>query len=353
MAANRVRMIDVARAAGVSRTTASFVLNGREASIPEETRERVRVAAAEMGYRPHSTALALATGRTHRIGIILNEPASFRNEDRYFTGILRGITDGALCHNYNLLLHSARYADWRDLHDDLLSGASDGSLLVGRYMNDELTPALLEVGHPCVCISYHIEHPRCCAVDCDNEQGAYMAIRHLLDLGHRQIALLHPGDEVSWGRERRLGAMRAITEAGLSQDCLYVYSWQETSRPSFEWVDAARDALAKRVPRVTAVLCCEEARAVRLAEAMPESGLKVPEDIAVISFNSTDLSARARPPLTSVWQPLEEIGEAAVGMLVDLIEQRTPVNPVRRFPMRLDVRQSCGSRQHPDAGIGI
>src|SRR5579862_8320177 len=269
MLAKRVRMIDVARAAGVSRTTASFVLNGREASIPEETRERVRLAAEEMGYRPHSTALALATGRTHRIGIILNEPASFNREDRYFTNILRGVTAGALRYNYNLLLHSAQYADWRALRDDLLSGASDGSLLVGRYMNDELTPALLAIGHPCVCISYHIDHPRCCAVDCDNEQGAHLATRHLLEQGHRRIAFLYPGDEMSWGRERRGGAMRAVSEAGLPADCLQIYSWEETGLPSPHWIESLQSSLLNSAPRVTAVLCCEEARAVGLSEALP------------------------------------------------------------------------------------
>src|SRR5579862_1601604 len=131
MLAKRVRMIDVAQAAGVSRTTASFVLNGRSASIPEETRQRVRATAEQMGYLRHATATALATGRTHRIGIILNERESFRTEDQYFGKILKGATLGALRHNYNLLLHSAQYADWRAQRDDILSGASDGSLLVG------------------------------------------------------------------------------------------------------------------------------------------------------------------------------------------------------------------------------
>src|SRR5205085_10823408 len=105
--ARRVRRIAVALAAGVSRTTASFVLNGREAAIPEETRERVIAAATRMGYRPNASAMELATGRTRRIGIILNNPDLFGSGDMYYSEVLGGITRGALTRNYNLLLHCA------------------------------------------------------------------------------------------------------------------------------------------------------------------------------------------------------------------------------------------------------
>src|SRR5579871_692338 len=121
MPPSRVRMIDVARAAGVSRTTASFVLNGRDASIPDETQERVRCAAQRLGYRPHDGARSLATGRTNRIGILLNEPDNFSAADPYFVNTLKGVTLGALQHDFNLLLYSAHYPDYRALCDGLLS----------------------------------------------------------------------------------------------------------------------------------------------------------------------------------------------------------------------------------------
>src|ERR1051325_11439462 len=98
MAAHRVRMIDVAKAAGVSQTTASFVLNNLDVSIPVETRERVLQAAREMGYRPHAGARALATGRTHRLGLVLNESESFRAADTYFVDVIGGIIHGAVQH---------------------------------------------------------------------------------------------------------------------------------------------------------------------------------------------------------------------------------------------------------------
>src|SRR5581483_9377075 len=343
MPSRRVRMIDVAQAAGVSRTTASFVLNGRDAGIPPETQQRVLLAARQLGYRPNATALALVTGRTHRIGIVLNEPESFRANDLYFSNVLAGVTSGAVCHNYNLLLHSAHYPDWQALYADILSGASDGTLLIGRYASDQLTPALLDTDVPVVCISYQIDHQRCYAVDCDNEEGAYLAFRHLIDLGHRQFAFFYPGHSVSWGCERYLGALRALDEASLPSDALHVYEWPETALPSLKWVHSAISFLQSVRPRPTALVCCEEARALHLVERLPGAGVRVPDDLAVVSFNSTELSALARPSLTSIWQPLKEIGAAAVDMLIDLIEERDVPQRCRRFPVSLHVRESSGT----------
>src|SRR5579871_877850 len=212
MSIRRVRMIDVAAAAGVSRTTVSFVLSGRDAGIPQETKQRVLRLARQMGYRHNDAALALATGRTRRLGIVLNDPASFVGADSYVAHILSGVYHGALGCDYNLLMHTARCADWHTLYGEILSGAADGTLLIGRFEKDELTPALLEAGAPVVCVSYQIAHPGCCFVDCDNEQGGYLAVKHLIEQGHTQIGFFYPGETLSWGRERLSGARRAVSE---------------------------------------------------------------------------------------------------------------------------------------------
>jgi len=335
-------MSDVAEAAGVSRTTASFVLNGRHAGIPLATQQRVLKAARELEYRPNSSARALATGRTHRIGIVLNTPESFSARDAYFTEVLAGIVSSAPRYDYNLLLHTAHYKDWRALELDILSGSADGVILVGRYASDELTAALLDAEFPTVCTSYSIDHPRCHSVDCDNEMAAFLSIEHLVGLGHRDIAFFYPGHDISWGRERLAGAHRAIEALQLKPENLHLFAWSETERPSLEWCYAAIEFLKTQTPSPTAIVCCEEIRAQRLAELLPENGLRVPEDIAMISFNSTEVSARANPPLTSVSQPLQKIGAAAMEMLVTLIEHSETVERCRRFPVSLDIRESCG-----------
>ncbi len=340
MARKRVRMIDVAAAAGVSPTTASFVLNGRHHSIPAATRHRVEAAAKQLGYCPHSTARALATGRTNRIGVVLNTPESFSVRDAYFRDILSGILRAAPSYDCNLLFHTANYADWYALGRDIRGGSTDGIILVGRYADDGLTVSLLDAEFPTVCVSYHVDHPCCHSVDCDNVHAARLAVRHLIELGHRDIAILYPGVSVSWGRERLEGARQALAEAGLSPSSLRQIEWLENALPSVEWCDMVARQLAAMRTDITAVVCCEEARANYLTEMLPKYGVRLPDDMSLVSFNSTELSEHANPPLTSLRQPLEEIGQAAVDMAVALINGDTTQDRIHRLPVELDIRGS-------------
>ena len=340
-------MVDVAAAAGVSPTTASFVLNGRGSSIPVGTRQRVLDTARELEYTPNSSARALATGRTNRIGIVLNTPDSFGTRDAYFAQILSGIVAAASRFNCNVLLHTARYSDWRELESDILSGSSDGVILVGRYASDVLTRALLDAEFPTVCTSYNIDHPRCYSVDCDNEAAARIAVNHLYECGHRNLVLFYPGEDISWGQERRRGARSAADNLVQDGVDLQEFTWTETELPTLEWCRSAIAFLKSRPVTPTGIVCCDEIRARTLLEMLPEHGMSVPEDVALVSFNSTEISARAHPPMTSVFQPLQEIGGAAVEMLVSLIDGQ-PGEKDRRLPVVLHRRMSCGAESEAD-----
>lgn len=339
MAARRVRIRDVAAAAGVSATTTSFVLNGRDKHIPQATRQRVLDAASRMGYRPNASARALATGRTQRLGVVLNTPYSLLAQSTYHTGILAGILGRAPQQNYNLLIYAAQYPDWRLLYEEILSGASDGVLLVGRNQGTGLTSALLDAGFPTVCLSYRSAHPDCCFVDCDNEAGAWEAARHLLANGYRRLLLDYPGETMSWGTERRQGVERALAEAGLPASNLTLVTWNDA--PLSEQIEAhIAFCVHSAAQAPTAVITCDELRGQMLAEILPLHGLRVPDDIGIVTFNSTEISARTRPPLTSVGQPLGAIGAAAVEMLARLISKEQSMPCELRFPMTLDVRAS-------------
>lgn len=341
MAAGRVRLRDVAEAAGVSLTTASFVLNNRCASIRPETQKRVLHAAERLQYRPHLSARALATGKTRRIGIVLNQPESFSTRDTYFNEIVEGIIQRATEHDRNLLLLSAHYPEWSMLLADITGGAVDGVLQISRFVSDELTPALLDAGFPLVCVSFHTDHPATLSVDCDNVAGGSIAAEHLLELGHRDIAVLYPGDELSWGAERLEGIRLAMAEAGMDISPDRIRKWDERTLPSEDWVADAIRWFVNLQPRPTAIICCDEIRARMLAEMLPGAGVRVPQDVSIISFNSTEISERCTPPLTSVCQPLAEIGRAAVDMLLARVRRQPIHEPIVRFPMHLDVRESC------------
>src|SRR5579862_4297829 len=210
----RINSHDVARKAGVSQSAVSLVLSGRKNTrISDETRLRILDAAQQLNYSPNSVARALVTGKTHRISIVPNHPNSFGDRGTYYTTVLAGVMAGALECDYNVLLHSAHHPDWQSLRNEILNGAADGVLLVGRNADDELTASLLEARFPTMCVSFHPDYPNFYSVDCDNIEGGRIAAQHLISLGHRHIAFVY-SNENSWSRDRRTGAMLAMDEAG-------------------------------------------------------------------------------------------------------------------------------------------
>ena len=337
----RITSHDVAKAAGVSQSAVSLVLSGRtDARIPDATRERVFAAARDLNYRPNSVARTLVTGRTHRIGIVASSPFAFVHPENYYREVLGGVMRGVLHCNQNLLFHSAQYPNDAALCADILSGGTDGVLLVGRERGDSLTNSLLDADFPTVCLSYIPNRPVFYAVDCENETGAHLAVTHLLELGHRRIGLTRTASPSSWQDEREAGAARAVAESGFVNAEIVFLSERDPDNALNLLAEVLR--LRAENPPLTALIFGDESAPQRLAESLPAHGIRVPEDFSVISFNSTPASERTRPPLTSIYQPLEEIAFAAVALLVDLIEGREPEPGVRRFPVRLDVRESTG-----------
>lgn len=340
---------DVARLAGVSQSTVSLVLNGHHERISETTRQRVLEAAQELNFSLNVTARALVTGRTHRIGLVPISPHAFHSWTGYYIEILAGVMQGIELTNYNLLTHSASYPDWCALYSDIISGASDGVLLVGRSASDPLTRRLQERRFPTVCISSHPQEGVCYAVDCDNVAGGRLAVEHLLALGHRRIAMLQFAGKDTWHQERAEGGRRAVREANLTEDSYMLLTpkdigCESVSPKTAEWIEALVRYLRESSPRITALILEDEVRARRFVEELPRYRIRVPDDLAIVSFDSTEVSERTNPPLTAVYQPLRQIGKTAAKMLIALIEGKEVLPGIRRFPVRLDVRHSCGAR---------
>ncbi len=359
----RVTSHDVARLAGVSQSTVSLVLNGRtDTRIPDATRQRVFEAARALNYTRNAAAHALLTGRTHRFGIVPIHPNAFADNGSYYGALTTSFIQGALRHNYNLLLHCVAHLHWEALYRDILSGSTDGVILIGRRADDPLTKALLEAGFPVVCVSYQPDLPAFYSVDCDNEQGGYLAVKHLLELGHRRIAYLFARSEHTWEVQRYIGAQRAIAESNLPPESLLRLGAneknieqkegkQEGDEPSGdrdapltdERVVSLLEAHSRdRATRPTALVCPDDQQGERLIRQLLPRGIRIPDDIALVSYNSTEVCERTQPRQSSVWQPLMEIGHAAVDTLIDLFEGREVASGTRRFPMRLDVRESSG-----------
>lgn len=340
MIKRRISSHDVARRAGVSQSTVSLVMSGRAGTrIPAETQQRVLDAAQHLHYTINVAARALVTGRTNRLAVVPIHPGGLLDRGMYYGQILNGITLGALNANHNLLLHSANYPGWHALQGDILNGSSDGALLLGRKPDDPLTQALLDAGFPTVCISYYTSHPDCVAVDCDNIAGGRIALQHLLECGHRSLAFFAPTHDGTWVGKRRQGAEDALRDFGLDPNAMLLLG-EEFSDENADWPERLVACLRAASPAPTGLFCNEESQARVLVEALEGLGIRVPDDLAVVSFNSTELSARARPPITSVRQPLVEIGKEAVRLLRAIITGDEIEPGVHRLPVVLDVRAS-------------
>ncbi|MDX1934082.1 MAG: LacI family DNA-binding transcriptional regulator [Capsulimonadales bacterium] len=332
---------DVAVRAGVSRSTVSKVLNGRETDrIPPDTRQRVLQAARELNYVRNNRAHALVTGRTQRIGVALNHPDGFRRQGDYHRAVLEGVFAGAVECNHNLLFHAAHHPDWRALYTDIVGGSADGVLLVGSHPDDELAPALIESGFPAVFLSHtplardSEERLRCHVVDCDNVEAGRLVAAHLIQLGHRHIAFaieMSSPRITDWQHDRIHGIREFLDRSG-SQcrlDILFAQGATETVRQALRL-------------RPTALILTNDGISQEVLNGLQAQHIRVPQDMSVINFNSTENCRRATVPLTSVWQPLHEIGLCAMQRVVSILSGEIIEPEVTRFPVRLDVRQSTG-----------
>ncbi|HEY8974940.1 MAG TPA: LacI family DNA-binding transcriptional regulator [Burkholderiaceae bacterium] len=311
-------MVDVARAAGVSEMAASSALNGGRrgsARVSAETRERVLAAAQRLRYRPNATARALASQRTNAIGFVAN----FLGEEPnlYFLEVFSGVIQGAAMAGQTAAVFTL--GDWTEAATRIpafCDGRVDGLILLGpRLKGDHLawwpqhTPLVSVHADPLVSGMSNIES--------DDEAGAYELVRHMIAMGHRRI--LHvAGPAGMAGADRRIeGYQRAHAAAGLKPAAGHVVRAPIS-------VDGGREAmqqwLARRRGRAypDAVFGFNDAVAIGCVEALRARGLRVPEDISVAGYDH-NLMARA-VQLTTVRQPLHEMGRLAVEVLVRRIE---------------------------------
>jgi len=317
----------VAAAAGVSKTTAVFVLNDRpNFSIPEETRTRVQNAAKLLGYRRNGLAAALSHGKTGSIGIVVNIEAGQQDSElgaSYLLGVLLSATQAASAAGLRLTTIAYDVTN-PPPPDEVTDNRVDGLLLVG-IMDEAFTRAVYGTGFPCVTVGSGYALRR---VTADNAAGATQAVEHLISLGHRRIAYASPGLTRA-DRERRQGWLETMERHGLPSDGL-----EQDWEPLLEWIESqAPDA-------PTAVFCRNDSYAALLVPAARRKGIRVPEDLSVVGFDSGIIAEAME--LTSVRNPLPELTARAVEMLTGLIAGKE-VPELVTLPTKLNVRRSTAS----------
>lgn len=337
MRSSRVTLAEVARRAGVSRTTASFVLAGRtDMRISADAQDRVLAAAEELGYRPNLTARGLRAGVTGTIGLISDTIAT----TPYAGQVIRGALDAALKHD-RLLLVAETGGDAgveRRLVEEMLDRQVDAVLYGAMYTQEREPPAILR-DRPVVLLNCLAESFDAPSVIPDEFEGGQTAAQALLDAGHTTGIYAIGGrhrtkqtpDGVIAGRERMRGIEERLAAVGTGLEAVVECAWHG---PEYGY-DAVGELLADgRRPR--ALICLNDRVAFGAYQALHEDGLRVPDDVSVASFDDSDLASWLRPALTSVALPHYELGNLAATLLLEnRLEQQ-----VHRVSMPIRLRDS-------------
>jgi DNA-binding LacI/PurR family transcriptional regulator len=309
--ARRPSLEEVAERAGVSRATASRVVNGAT-FVNDELRERVEVAIRELGYQPNLSARALVTGRTDTIALVASEPDVRVFSDPFFGAILRGVTTEANAVDLQVMLLMAQDDHGLDrIRRYVRTGATDGVLLISEHLSDDPVPqALAEAGIPLVVGGRPASSlDRVPYVDNDNVHGGRLAARHLVRRGHQRIAILAGPDDMTASLDRLDGFRRELgprRDDDLVEHCDFT---RESGR-------AAMERLLARTPDVDAIFAASDLIALGALSVLKDAGRRVPDDVALVGFDDIPLAASVSPSLTTIRQDPIRQGRAMLRLLL-------------------------------------
>ena len=305
----RATMQDVAAQAGVSVSTVSKVLNGRY-GVASATSARVNEVIERLGYQASLVAQSLRNSRTNVIGVLVSDFEPFSVE------VLKGAADAIRGTGYELIAYSAggrvdEHVGWERRYLSRVMGTLvDGAVLV--------TPTVTDVSYdgPVVAVDPHTGRSSLPTLSADNLQGARAGVEHLLQLGHVRIGMVTGRPDLVSAQLREQGYRQALTEAGLGVDeALLRLGAFEASTAR----EAARELLALPEPP-TAIFACNDLSALATLEVAAELGIDVPGRLSVLGFDNVPESAMASPPLTTVQQPIRQMGHDALAMLIAVID---------------------------------
>ena len=327
----------VARRAGVSRATVSRVVNG-STTVAVAIREAVNQAVVELGYVPNQAARSLVTQRTETIALILPETANrVFSDDMFFPAVIRGVSSELEAADKQLVLMMAGSAASHDrVERYAMAGHVDGVMFASMHGADPLPGTLARLGMPVVCSGRPMSPPETPIpyVDVDHFGGVTAAVRHLLVTGHRRIATIAGPQDMVAGVDRLNGYRAAMTDAGLAEHTAIGDFTRESG------VRAMLQLVADD-PKLDAVFVASDMMAHGALQALRDAGRRVPEDVAVIGFDDFEISRYSDPPLTTVRQPIVDMGRTMARQMLGLVEGRTDVAEAVVLPTELVVRASA------------
>lgn len=334
----RPTIIDVARESGLSSSTVSLVIN-RSGYVRDATRKRVQDVIDRLEYHPSHSARRLASRTSGNIGFILTED-HFSQAEPFYTRIFLGTEFEARKHNYYILLTTIEphFKKNGNTPRFLLERNVDGVIIAGK-ISDKFVKYIQEIGIPVVLVDYELKHQHFSSVLIDNRRGATAAVRHLIECGHKDIAFVGGDIEHPSIAERFEGFKEAIAEAGLTLNNNLI-NVEEEDTGVVNGYNAMQRILERQKP--TAVFAANDAMAIGCMQLLKQSGVRIPEDAAIVGFDDIEMSSHTEPRLTTVRVFKEDMGKIAVQRMVEIIKSKTQVVATSYVHVELVRRESTG-----------
>ncbi|MFS8652297.1 MAG: catabolite control protein A [Caldibacillus sp.] len=330
---NNVTIYDVAREANVSMATVSRVVNGNP-NVKPSTRKKVQEVIERLGYRPNAVARGLASKKTTTVGVIIPDISN-----TYFAELARGIEDIATMYKYNILLSNSDQIKEKEFHllNTMLAKQVDGIVFMGGNITEEHVKEFEKSQVPIVLAGSIDKTGKIPSVNIDYEQASYEATKFFIDNGHKRIAFVTgPLQEPINSLKKLAGYKKALEEAGIPYDENYVVEGDYTYESGLECVER----LLELAEKPTAIAVGTDEMAIGVVHGLQDNGFRIPEDVEIISTDNTRLSLMVRPQLTSIVQPLYDIGAVAMRLLTKYMNKEEVTDHVVILPHRMEIRNS-------------
>jgi LacI family transcriptional regulator len=328
-----ITIYDVAREANVSMATVSRVVNGNP-NVKPVTRKKVLDVIDRLGYRPNAVARGLASKKTTTVGVIIPDISNI-----FFAELARGIEDIATMYKYNIILSNSDQNKDKELHllNTMLGKQVDGLVFMGGNITAEHVEEFGKSPVPIVLAGSIEESSTMPSVNIDYEEAVYDSIKEFIEKGHKNIAfVVGPLHEPKNTFKKLRGYQRALAESGIPYNEELVVEGDYTYDSGIE----AIEKLLEAADRPTAILVGSDEMALGVVHGAEDKGYRIPEDFEVITSDNTRLSLMVRPQLTTIIQPLYDIGAVAMRLLTKLMNKEKVSEQVVVLPHRIEHRQS-------------
>ncbi|NDJ61797.1 MAG: LacI family transcriptional regulator [Chloroflexi bacterium] len=330
---------DIARLAGVSKSTVSRVINNHP-NVSARTRQRVQEVIQQENFRPNSAARALVRQQTRVLSVIIPQMLAATFTDPYFPQLIQSISLTASEYDYAIMLWVSSDIEAEERFYDRIvnNGFFDGVLVASSIDDDPILARVVAAGFPHVLIGppqQHVQH----YVDVANSAAACCAVEHLLGLGYQRVATITGAPNLGVAQQRLRGYRMALENAGYAADdrLIAVADFNEVS---------GYTAMSLLIERgVDAVFAASDVLAMGALRALADAGLHVPDDVALVGFDDMPFAAIATPPLTTVRQPIAQLGAEATRSLIRLVEGVPGTPEPIILPAHLIIRETCGAKR--------